>query len=244
MYSYGVLVTIGFLLAVALGKREIQQHGVSWPSVAKGVVWCASAGLVGAKLIYLLNEWSAGRPVLTPQQIFGDGLVFYGAVLFALISAAAYCRVRALPTLFVLDTTALCFTLAHAIGRIGCFMAGCCHGRPTSEEWGVYFRSPFVALEYRVRPCIPVQLYESACLFLLFLVLFRMRRLQTKPGLILATYAASYSIIRFILEYFRGDSERGIYFGLSTSQWISFVFFIGSLMLLRRILGRSASLID
>ena len=108
--------------------------------------------------------------------------------------------------------------LAHALGRVGCFCAGCCYGIPMDPPWGVCFHS---ALAPHGVALFPVQLLEAALNFILFLFLYHYAKKPRKPGAVLGLYLVCYAVERFGLEYLRFDEIRGFLFGISTSQWIS-----------------------
>lgn len=115
--------------------------------------------------------------------------------------------------------------LAHAIGRIGCFLAGCCYGRIVDTPISVCYRNPIGGAPVGV-PVFPIQLVESACNILVFVILLIYTRKRLKAGSVLFLYSILYGIERFCLEYFRADEIRGIFLGLSTSQWISIAMII------------------
>ena len=116
--------------------------------------------------------------------------------------------------------------LGHAIGRIGCFSAGCCYGIPFDSPFSVTYTETLGTTPLGI-PLFPVQIVESILLVLLFsaqLVLFL--RLPQKQNLPVMVYLTAYPTIRFLLEFLRGDSERGVLLGLSTSQWVSLLILI------------------
>ena len=119
--------------------------------------------------------------------------------------------------------------LVHAFGRVGCFFAGCCYGMPV--EWGHVYEQPAGNTPLGV-PLLPIQLIESACLIVLFaaqiILLFRFTQ---KKLVSTYFYMLSYPVVRFTLEFFRGDAERGKLF-FSTSQWISILVFVTAIILI------------
>ena len=110
--------------------------------------------------------------------------------------------------------------LGHALGRIGCFLAGCCYGKPTTLPWGVVFTNPdtLVPVQLQGVPLHPTQLYETACNLLLFFYLHKAYQKKHTAGSILIRYIIGYSAIRFIIEFFRGDYRGAFILGLSPSQ--------------------------
>ena len=153
------------------------------------------------------------------------GFVFYGGLFGGLLGAFLYTRRYGISFAKFCNTAIVSVPLIHAFGRLGCFCAGCCYGVPADPPLGLYFNNSPVA-PHGVA-LFPVQLLEAGLNLLLFFVLalvFRKRR-RLSP---VPVYLTSYAVIRFVLEYFRYDAVRGIFFGLSTSQWISVALALGT----------------
>lgn len=171
---------------------------------------------VGSKVLFLIASSQGAYTDYARHLSFwvGGGLVFYGGLIFSLIfSFFFFLRYSALKPLYIQFIPGL--ALAHGVGRIGCFLAGCCFGEITHSGLGVHFNG---AERY------PVQLFEAALLLALGTALHLKKR-EWRPTL-LVKYLFAYTIIRFILEFMRGDEVRGGIAQLSTSQWISIVIFV------------------
>ena len=174
-------------------------------------------------------------------DIFG-GMVFYGGLIGACIGAYIYMRKAKLDVGAYADTIAPCIPLFHAFGRVGCFLVGCCYGIESS--FGVVYHN--AAAESANGVCrLPIQLFEAGenliiCL-VLTLILYRCRNIE--KGILIWIYGLIYPVVRFINEFFRGDTEERGYFGaLSTSQWISiFIFVLSVFMVTKIILKRKRS---
>ncbi len=164
--------------------------------------------------------------------------MFYGGLILAVIVALWYIRRHKLPMWTTTDVFAPGIALGHVIGRFGCFLAGCCYGKETTVPWSVVFTDPF-ALANAGTPLNqhlhPTQLYESGAeaLILIGLLVFE-KRGRAFPGRTFWGYMLAYGISRFIIEFFRGDRGRGLYFGdaVSLSQIISIVLVPLSLLML------------
>ena len=122
--------------------------------------------------------------------------------------------------------------LIHALGRVGCFCAGCCYGVEAAEPWGIPFTHAIAAPNGV--PLLPVQLYECAAELMIFLFLLWYAPRAASKGGILRAYMLAYAPVRFVLEFFRGDVVRGIYGPLSTSQWISLAVMAAAIVWLVR----------
>jgi phosphatidylglycerol:prolipoprotein diacylglycerol transferase len=161
--------------------------------------------------------------------------VFYGGLILAVLVSLWYLQRHKLPLWSMCDIFAPAIALGHVVGRLGCFFAGCCYGRPTSLPWGVTFHDPFAA-SYVGTPLgvslHPTQLYEAGAeLLILGVLLVTEKRGRSFPGRTFWAYMLLYGISRFVIEFFRGD-ERGMILGLSTSQFISVVLVPLSLAML------------
>jgi phosphatidylglycerol---prolipoprotein diacylglyceryl transferase len=130
--------------------------------------------------------------------------------------------------------------LGQAIGRLGCFSAGCCWGKPCHVPWGVTFSDTYTGATIGTplgTPLHPSQLYESTAAFLVLALLLWLSRRKSFHGQVALAYVALYSLIRFVLEFWRGDAERGLWFGntVSTSQLVAIAFLVGVAVLYPRV---------
>lgn len=227
---YGIMMLVGATLTITLAvlrakKRDIVQ--------AVDVFLCSvitmCGGLIGARLLYFITKIPELviniRLGLTFSEFFSmyilkGGLVFYGGLLGGILTAAIYCRIYRIRLLDYGDEALIFLPIAHAFGRIGCFFAGCCYGRPCEAPLGVVFADSIGGAPKNIA-VLPVQLYEAGFNFILFAVLILVARKQHKRGFMTGLYLLCYAIFRFAIEYLRYDTIRGIWLGLSTSQWIS-----------------------
>ena len=159
-----------------------------------------------------------------------DGFVVYGGVIAGILAANIYCKIKKLHFLSYLDVAVPSIALAQGFGRIGCFLAGCCYGHESDLPIAVTFKNSSYAPNGI--PLFPSQLVSSAFDFAHFFVLCALARKNKTPGRIGAFYLIFYSIGRFIIEFFRGDLERGNVGTLSTSQFISIFVMIAGIMML------------
>lgn len=245
VFSYGVMTALGFLFAILWPVHLGQKEGLSAAKIeGAGLVIVLSAG-VGSKLLTAFDYpgfYSGGWEHFVFDQMLGKGGVFYGGFLMALTCAAIYFRMVGLPGWQVADCIAPGLALAQGMGRIGCFLAGCCWGTPTSSRLGVTFTSP-VAHELTGVPLgvklHPTQLYEAAVVLLAIPFLLWLRRTKTFQGEVILAYTLYYAVARFFLEFVR-DDPRGsyVYNLLSTSQVISLLILVFGLYLLFRLRTR------
>jgi phosphatidylglycerol:prolipoprotein diacylglycerol transferase len=224
--TYGTLVALGFLAALWITIRLAKRVSLPAEPVTNLAIYCALAGLAGAKLFMILfdfNDYWSGQEKLFSLATLQAAGVYQGGFLVAFVTAVLYMRSQHLPILATCDVFSPGIALGQAIGRLGCFSAGCCYGVPTHLPWAITFRNPeahdLTGVPLGI-PMHPTQLYESFADALIFLFLyFRIGKSHT-AGAILGWYLALYSAARFVIEFFRFH-EQGLHFGLSYTQWIS-----------------------
>ena len=238
LHTYGLLVSLGFLAGVWLASRLALRAGLDSEQIFGLGVYVALVAIVGAKLLMVLTDLGYYRrhpsEILSLQALQSGG-VFYGGFIAGLAFLIAYCWVENLSFLRVADTFSPGLALGHAIGRIGCFAAGCCWGRESGLPWAVVFTNPYSHDLTGVplgMPLHPTQLYESLALFVIFLLLLRVRSRSRFDGQVFATYLMLYAVARFSIEFLRGDPDRGFVLdgALSTSQFVSIFLFAGALL--------------
>ena len=204
---YGVMAAIGFLLATLLISMNRKRANMSDNQVSSLVFIAIICGVVGSRITYVLQNWSAqfSGNLLETFRIDHGGLVFYGGFFLAVGSIMIYCRKSKLDMVRVLDVFTPAMAMGHAMGRIGCFMNGCCYGNVTHSWFGVHYpegTAPW--LKYSGSPLHPVQLYETCGNIVLAAVMFMLLR-RTRRGIPIASYLTFYGILRFSDEFFRGD---------------------------------------
>lgn len=240
--TYGVLLALGLVLALWSAKLRASRAGLPGEKVVDLGVWIVLWGLVGGKVLLVITNPSYLKSSEGLVNLLRAGGVFYGGLLGALLAAVVLFRRYLLPFFPVADTLAPSISLGHAFGRLGCFTAGCCYGSACATPWGVVFTNPKAAEISGTPlgvPLHPTQLYEAFFNFANYLFLaWWFRRWQGKGfhGQVFGAYLALYGVARFIIEFFRGDADRGFVLGglLSTSQVIAAVLVpVGITFLLR-----------
>jgi phosphatidylglycerol:prolipoprotein diacylglycerol transferase len=235
--TYGTLVALGFLAALWITVRLARRSKLPAEPVTNLAIYCALAGLAGAKLFMILfdlRDYLDGSKKLFSLDTMQAAGVYQGGFLLALVTAIFYMRSQKLPVFQTCDVFAPGIAAAQAIGRIGCLAAGCCWGVECNRAWAVTFRNPEAANLTGVplnTPLHPTQLYESLADALIFAILYRMFSKPHPSGAILGWYLALYSTARFVIEFFRFH-EQGLHAGLSYTQWISLATLAAGLILL------------
>lgn len=249
IYTYGVLVTAGVLLALWFARRQAPRAGLNPDKIWNLGIYSVLIALVASKLWLILSAWdyySANPREIFSLSTFQSGGTFYGGVLGAVLTIAVYTYIYDLSILAVMDTFAAAVPLGHSIGRLGCFAAGCCYGKPTALSWGVTFRDP-VAGQLAGTPLgvrlHPTQLYEAGAEFLNFLFLVWLGRRQRFRGQLIGTYFLLYGFERGTIEFFRGDPGRTLMFhdSISLMQIVSVLLILaGTFLWWRGLRGKTA----
>lgn len=238
IYSYGVLVAIGCLFGFFYVQKEAKRTVADSEKIMRLFLWVLISGFLGGRILYILVEWEnfLHDPLRT---IFSrGGFVFYGGFILAFTVGIWQARREGLHLWETSDIFAPAVAIAYAIGRIGCFLNGCCYGRPTTSWIGVTFSPESLAGSLR-KPLIPTQLFSSLGSFIAFAILLYLKPRKKFAGQLFWVYVFLYAVTRSIIEVFRGD-PRGHIWIFSTSQFIGIIFAILSLIMLRK-LGRDVT---
>lgn len=241
VHSYGLLIAFGFAAGIALAWRQAQRIGFDGGKVLDLSFWFLVSGLLGSRALYVaLNAGDFARACSRPAagqtrtvagavwdctralHVWEGGLVFYGGVLGAALTAALFARANKWSFKSIGDLFAPSLALGHVFGRLGCFAAGCCFGKEVAGgRWGVSFPPDSVAFDElrsvgalapnatAMAPLHATQLYEAAGELCIFGILLWLRRRRPPAGTVVLTYAGLYAALRFVVEMFRGDLSRG-----------------------------------
>lgn len=216
--SYGVMAAIGFL-AGALLVNLLKKHARMNSDQASGVVlWAMLGGIVGARALYVIQfHEQYRRNIWKIFRVDQGGLVFYGGFFLAIAFIFLYCRKQKLDVVAVLDVFTPALAVAHACGRIGCFLNGCCWGKVTEGCLAVHYPAGSAAWQAAGGAGVyPVQLFEAGALLLISPLYFYLAK-NCKRGIAGGAYLIGYGALRFLLEFFRGDNARHIF---TMAQWI------------------------
>lgn len=226
--SYAVMAIIGGVAATIYALIRTRQKKLNGNDVLYYLTFAFGFLFIGAVLMHQLLEIIKNYKVI--PYLFTDinyflnhwsvGLVFYGGLYGTIFGGMAYTKFFKQDTREFFMYLIPVFPLFHMFGRIGCFLVGCCHGME-SEQFGIAYTNAIGG--NNGVPYLPVQLYEAFGELVIFIILCFNQRKVKKYYQPLGIYLTFYGVMRFILEFFRGDEVRGIFGFLSTSQWISLV---------------------
>lgn len=252
-YSYGLMIGIGALLAIFVSEWRAKRRGLDGELVFSAAVWGLLAGLLGAKLTFIISNIKL--LFTNPSYVLGtDGFTVYGGVVLGIIVGGLIVKRKKVDVPVYLDLVIPQIALAQGFGRIGCFLAGCCYGKPTDSHFGVVF--PVEAIAPSGIPLIPTQLISAAGDFLIFAILLLLSYFATdylkvrkgeeelldkdavtkklrffQPLSMSGMYLILYGIGRFAIEFLRADPRRTA-LGLTSNQYVSIVFVIAGLALI------------
>ena len=239
IYGYGLMIAIGILAAYWYTERLAKKAGLDPDPVFNILIIGVGCGLIGAKLLYYITI--IDEIIANPKLLLNitEGFVVYGGIIAGIGMAALYGHLKKIPFLRYLDAAAPSIALAQGFGRFGCFLAGCCYGMKMDCPISITFTNSSYAPNNV--PLFPSQLVSSAFDFVHFFILCALYKHNKTPGKIGAFYLIFYSIGRFVIEFFRGDLERGNVGTLSTSQFISIFVAVAGIILVTCITKKEKS---
>lgn len=218
VYAYGLSLTVAFLVGAWIAARRAPARGLEAKHVYLTGAWAFLAAVLGSRILFLLTDDPAA--LVRPREWFriGEGgLVFYGGFFAAVATSLLYSLYARIPFWSLADVIAPSIALGHGFVRVGCFLNGCCYGKPA--PWGFVFPSLGDGIRRQ-----PTQLYESATGVLLFLGLLAWeKRAQRVEGELVLAYAAAYGAARFLIEIARDDDRGARLAGLTISQVVGLV---------------------
>jgi len=273
LHTYGVLIAVAFVAGIALAVREARRTGFDEEAVLDMGFWSLVSGMVGARIYFILVNWkeyfvdhpwvtvtlkSSTIKVPAVLAVWQGGLVFYGGALGAVLTFFLFARKRGLPYGRFADILIPSLPVGHALGRLGCFAAGCCWGDSAfhlhdgNVVWDFAFAAQFpkdslaygsllhtvtpdvqqmMAQSGHTLPLYPTQIMEAFGETLIFGILLVVRSRKVFHGQVAATYFLLYPLLRATLEFFRGDTERGYIIPgvLSVGQFTSILVAAGAL---------------
>lgn len=227
LYSYGLMVALAFIVGTLWVIRRARQVGESDERYLEAIFWIMVAGFTGARLMYVL--YYPEYYLADPWRILLDrgGLVWYGGLISAVMASLVFVRVKRLSLPKFGDILITPVALGLAIGRVGCFLTGCCYGKPTDAVWGVQFPHGHETFPAHVHP---TQLYETFALLILLGLMQWVYKHSKVSGATMCLFFVGYGVIRFIIEHFRGDGIYWVGHLLTASQTMSLAGIIGGVL--------------
>ena len=240
--TYGCCMALGFFVAWQVLVYLCKRVGRPFESIGNLLIALMVSGVLGSRIAYVIEHWHAefaSRP-MDVIRVDQGGLMFYGGLILATVVFACWCMFKRENPLAVGDLLCVAIPVGHAFGRIGCFFYGCCYGKQSTSALAVSFPrgSPawyeqlnlgqISSMAKESLPVLPTQLFEAAANALLFAVLFAFYR-RFRGGTT-ALYLIGYAVIRFAMEYVRGDPRAAVG-PFSISQTISIALLVAGVVL-------------
>ena len=245
--SYGLMLAIAFLIGTWLGLKEARRYGMDEDRFLTVILFTLVASIFGARLLYVMEhigdyreQWSS---VLALWQ---GGLTLYGGIAAGTVVGLWMAKRQGLSPWRVADALAPSLAIGTAVGRVGCYLNGCCYGRPTRMPWGVvYPPDTFPSLEFGTTPIHPAQLYFSFASLALFAVLWKVRKRVTVPGQLFWGFVAAFALMRIPLDWTRAYEPGSVLariggLDITESQFVSLALALVALLMSMR-LRRAAS---
>ena len=252
--AFGVMVALGFLMGYWFASAQARKTGITKPEVIGDLLmWLLLGGIAGARILYVTIHWNKySSDPISAFKIWEGGIVYYGGFLGAFLAAVIFCRKHKLSLSAIGDLCMPGAMLGQGIGRIGCLLVGDDFGKvaPEGLPWAITFPrnmpGSLMPPDMTGIPLHPAQLYMMTQSLIIFFILWMVLKRRKFEGQVMYLGLMLYPIGRSICELYRADDEaRGIYFGLSTSQWISIPLFllglVGYLRLRQRPLPATSS---
>lgn len=240
LHTYGLFVAAGMIVGILVTMRLGKPRGFTSQQVMDMAFVMVLSGLIGSRLAYILMNipYYSTRP-LDMVKLWQGGLVFSGALIAAVLAMIWYAKRHAYNLWQIGDLWAPAAAVGQSIGRIGCFMAGCCYGKPTDRFWGVTFTDPRSIAPLHVS-IHPTQLYSSFVNLVIFIVLIILTGKKRFEGQVLLWFLILHSTGRLLIERFRGD-DRGMLFGTgwTPTQVLAMMILLGAIITLFILKSRS-----
>lgn len=230
---YGICFYTGILIAAFVALCICVRKEIAWYDIAYSGVFVMIGAVLGAKLLFLAVSF---RQIIAEHipfiAVLKGGFVFYGGLLGGMIGLFIYAKQFRMRIKNLCEIYATVLPLGHAFGRLGCFFAGCCYGIPYNGILNCTYHISMGNTPVHT-PLLPIQLIEAVGLTVIFALLLTVYfKTEERCGITTVLYCVLYPLLRFTLEFFRGDTERGKYLWFSTSQWVSLIILFGVILYL------------
>jgi phosphatidylglycerol:prolipoprotein diacylglycerol transferase len=210
--SYGLMLAVAFLAGTAIALREARRLSLDEDRLVTVILLVLVASVLGARALYVFEHVEEFRHSMgSVLAVWQGGLTLYGGIVAGVVTGLLAARRLGLPMWTVADALTPSVALGTAFGRVGCYLNGCCYGRPTDLPWGVTFPpDSFAGLEFGNAPIHPAQLYFAFAGLILFLVTWGLRKRITVPGVLFWTFMALFSLIRIPLDLTRAYEPEAV----------------------------------
>ncbi len=246
--SYGAMMAIAFLVGTWLSLREAKRLGLDEDRLVNVILIALIASILGARALYVLEHLQEFRSEWgSIVAVWQGGLTLYGGIIAGTLAALVSATRFGLPRWLAADALTPALALGTLFGRLGCYLNGCCYGRPTDGPFGVLFPADsFAHLEFGTVPVHPSQLYNATAGLLLFLVVWFLRSRLRAPGVLFWTFLALFATVRIPIDMTRSWETDAVLlqlgaFGFTESQMTSVAIVLISVLMIMRLRRRAAA---
>ena len=223
IYSWGFMVAVAFIAATILAAREAKRKGINPEKIYSLVTYIIIGAIIGSRIGYLLFDFNNIANFLDIFKFWEGGMAFHGGFIGGILFGFFYTKKNKLNFWEITDICAPSIPLAQAIGRISCFLRGCCYGIETTLPWGINYLGG-------IRH--PTQIYSSIALFGIFIFLSKQKNKKNFNGALFLTYIIIYSVFRFFIEFIRAGPR--VLLGLTGAQIVSIILFVIAIFIFLR----------
>ncbi len=240
--GYGLMVAIAFLVATYVAARRAEKKGISSQIIFDMGLYILVSAMLGARIFHALQHLDTYDSFWDVLKLWQGGLAYYGGFMLALVVSILYARKKKLPTGTILDIFGPSLILGVGIARIGCFLAGCCFGKPTSLPWGVTFPEGSLPwFELGLQKIHPTQLYSVLSLLCIFTILMIIQKHMKFSGQLFLFCVIMYSVHRFLIDFLRYYAPEERMGTLATSQVMSIIGGVIAVAVMIALMVRRAS---
>jgi phosphatidylglycerol---prolipoprotein diacylglyceryl transferase len=232
--SFSVMVLIAFLVAYVLGEYDFKRKGLNSNLVDLLLIASVVGGLGGAKIMFLYQQVPLSNFIADPVRYLASGFTFFGGLIGAIMLSWLVTQMKRVSFLVVADLMAPLLVIAYGVGRIGCLLVGDDYGNPTNVPWAMTFPEGSPPTNQYVHP---TQIYDTICMFILFAVLWSIRKKNFPAGWLTAVTFIILGLQRFLVEFLRHTTPSFIP-GLTEAQLIAIGFMVAGAVMLWKIKNR------
>lgn len=211
--SFGVVVMLGIVLAIWMGRKRAQQWGIRPDQITDAAFWGVIPGILGARIGYIVQEWSYFSE--HPEKLWSlefAGMTSFGGILLAVIGLIVYAKIKKINGLAFMDVLAVPLLIAEAVGRFGCLLNGCCYGHPTTKWYGVHVQGAEGLFQ-------PAQMFDSVFVILIGALILVFERKMRPYGSSIALAVGGWGVSRFFYEFFRAGTNDEVARGQASSTY-------------------------
>jgi len=247
IHSYGFMLALSFIMGIYVAKRRASKFHIKPNQILDLSVYIILGAVIGSRLLYVAFHLDEYHNILDMFALWEGGATLYGGLILTILLAYIFTAKRRLNFLDIADVMSPSIALGIMFTRTGCFLSGCCYGKPTSMPWGIHFPNTCAAGYYELHmeetlglPLIklhPTQLYAAFYGLIIFLLLLLFERYVRKRGATFGAFLLLYGISRFTLDFFRYyEANMRVFMGLTLNQVLSAgLMILGLILLLRKV---------